>query len=268
MLSIFSIIISPRRILLLLISFICISAVVLFGISIFLCNIFYSSSESLAYAGWLGISIGGIALFIMCVIGLRGTHLVNLELLLTYFWGITVFISAIILAIVSSLNSYVFINIWLEHSWQNVNFNEVREYFCDPRSTALNKCIAPINVGSVTEWCIINYNATDCSSIRAEAVSKAELFAQSLALSIGVVGIINLIVILISIYMCYRIITAPVITQSMNDVINYLLLIPISGCIGVASYLGEYPTLPYYAGLSRLNIALAIAQCVALPLGG
>ena len=259
--------VSPRRLLFLLISVICVSSLVLSSFSIFLTRIFYNEEDLTASSSWLGISIGSISLFLMCIVGLRGTHLVNLDLLLSYFWGITVFISALTLAVVSCFNSYIYIRIWLKHSWQKRSFQTMREYFCMPKETAGNKCIAPINVGSVTEWCMTNYNAMDCQSIRDNAIVAAEHFAQSVTLSLGLIGIINLALILLSIYMCFTILTAPVITQSMNDVINYLLLLPMGGCIGLAVYLSQYSVLPYYSGLSHLNIALAIAQFVALPLG-
>ena len=260
--------ISPRRLLLLLISTIGISSVVLAGFSIFLANIFYENSDNTGSTSWVGISIGAISLFLMCIVGLRGTHLVNLELLLTYFWGITVFISALTLAVVSCFNSYIYVRIWLRHYWQKSSFWRIRELFCKPRDTASNRCLAPIDVGSVTAWCMTNFNnATDCQSIRNNAVAAAQNFAQSITLALGLVGIINLALVLCSVYMCYTILTAPVITQSMNDVINYLLLLPMCGCIGLAVYLGQYSLLPYYSGLSQLNIGLAIAQFVALPLG-
>lgn len=261
-------IISPRRLLFILISVICASSVFIAGFSIFLTKIFNDNDDSSRNAGWLGISIGGISLFLMCVVGLRGTHLVNLDLLLTYFWGITVFISALTLAVVSCFNSYIYVNLWLKHSWQKPSFNKMREYFCIPRDTAHGKCVAPINVGPIIEWCITNFNnATDCEAIRKKAVSAAETFAQSVTLSLGLLGIINLALILLSIYLCFKILTAPVITQSMNDIINYLLVLPMCGCIGLAVYLGQYSVLPYYSGLSRLNTGLAVAQFVALPLG-
>jgi hypothetical protein len=237
------------------------------GMSMFLCKIYYDNEHLNASAGWLGCSIGGVALFLMCIIGLRGTHLVNLELLLTYFWGIAVFISILILVVVSCFNSYLYISIWLKHSWQNGTFDDVRQYFCEPKETYDGKCLAPIDVGDITVWCKKNFDAIDCQSIRDKAVSKALTLAQSLTLAMGLIGVFDLAFILISIYLCFKILTAPVITASMNDVINYLLLLPMCGCLGMAVYLSQLSILPYYSGLSYLNAALVIAQFIALPIG-
>lgn len=63
--------------------------------------------------------------------------------------------------------------------------------------------------------------------------------------------------------------TRSVITESMNDVINYLLVLPICGCAGLAWYLWDwqyYTHLPYWWA-PKLFIALAVGQFVALPTG-
>lgn len=259
--------ISSRRVLLLLISMICASSVMFCGMSMFLCKAFYNIEHSNGSAGWLGCSICGVALFLVCIIGLRGAHLVNLELLLTYFWGMIVFISILIIVVVACFNSYSYISISLHHYWQNKSFDSIRIYFCDPKDTYDGKCKAPIDVGSVTNWCEKNFDATDCQSIRNKAVSTALTLSQSLTLAMGLIGIFDLAFMLISIYLCFKILTAPVITASMNDVINYLLLLPMCGCLGMAIYLGQLSLIPYYSVLSYLNAALAVAQFIALPIG-
>jgi hypothetical protein len=55
----------------------------------------------------------------------------------------------------------------------------------------------------------------------------------------------------------------------MNDIVNYILILPIGGCIGVAIYLADwtsYRNIPY-TWLSNVFIALAVAQGVTLPIG-
>lgn len=75
-------------------------------------------------------------MFSMTIIGLRGTHLVNLELLLTYFWGITVYISGLTLAVVVCLDSYSYLGIWINHEWGEASLRTLREQFCIPSNTA------------------------------------------------------------------------------------------------------------------------------------
>ena len=230
-------------------------------------TIFYNPKELGASAQWLSISVASIALFVMSIVGLRGTYLVNLELLLTYFWGITVFISAFTLAVVACLDSYQSIDIYVRHSWENNLFATMREKFCPP-NTANGKCMAP-PLGNITftQWCIHNYNATDCQGIRDKAIGGAETMLQKLTLSLGLVELATIILIFVSIYMCFKILTGPVITQSMNDIINYLLLLPMAASVGLSWYLFQYQSLLYFAGLAYIFTALAVSQIVALPLG-
>jgi hypothetical protein len=73
----------------------------------------------------------------------------------------------------------------------------------------------------------------------------------------------------VTIYLCFCILTKAVITESMNDVINYLLVLPIAGCTGMAYYMWDwqsYTDLPY-TWSAKLFIAIAVSQAVALPFG-
>jgi hypothetical protein len=49
-------------------------------------------------------------------------------------------------------------------------------------------------------------------------------------------GIFNVLQIGLSMYICTNILTSSVITQSMNDSMNYLLMLPIGGCCGLGVY--------------------------------
>jgi hypothetical protein len=49
-------------------------------------------------------------------------------------------------------------------------------------------------------------------------------------------GIINICQIALSMYICTNILTSSVITKSMNDTINYLLMLPITACAGLGVY--------------------------------
>jgi hypothetical protein len=236
------------------------------GATLFLTVIFYDPHSLGASASWLSISVAGISLLIFATIGLRGTILVNLELLLTYFWGIIVFISALTLAVVASLDAYQFIYLWQQHTWEKPSYLYMREMFCHPKSTSHGKCLAPLTVPNVTSWCVSLFNATDCADIRANAVDRAEKMLQSLTLSLGLVEMATMLFIFMSVYLSYMILTPPVISQSMSDIANYLLILPTAACVGLSFYLSQY-NLPSFAAIAYIFIALAVAQIVALPLG-
>lgn len=258
---------SPRQYLKLSIYGINICALLILSDCLFLTLMFYNPKILGSTASWLSIAVAAIALWVMSIIGLRGSYLVSLELLLSYFWGVSVFISALTLAVVSCLDSYLYMDIWVRHSWEEPVFSWLRSLYCRPQSTASGKCLAPI-VANVTDWCVANFNSTDCSTIRREAVVRTESLLQTLTLSLGLVEIVTIILIFVSIYMCFKILTPPVITQSMNDIINYLLLLPMAACVGLSWYLLQFANQStYFEILAYLFIALAVGQVIALPLG-
>jgi hypothetical protein len=237
----------------------------------------------LFYTGWINwlllVIVGGL-LTVTAVVGMRGAHLVSLELLLSYFWGIIVLIAPLVLGVFAVFNISFYTRIWFQHQWDQPEFLALRKLFCEPSSTAKNKCIAPvfengqydtignISVGTTLAWCLALYNATDCEEIRAAAFSKAVDWGSSLILTNTIIGAFGLCMMVISIYISVEILTHPVITQSMLDMINYLLVIPIASCIGqtvgfwwIRSLDIKYTWVPY------LYMSLALAQIVALPLG-
>ena len=94
-------------------------------------------------------------------------------------------------------------------------------------------------------------------------------WSTQLTLIQAVASVFVLAIILMTIYLCFRILTKAVITESMNDIINYLLLLPIAGCSGMAYYMRDwqyYYGLPYFWS-AKLFLSVAVAQAFALPLG-
>lgn len=246
-----------------------------------------TSSISTGWITWLGMSLVAICLTITSVIGMRGAHKVSLDLLLTYFWGIIVFIAPLLLALFACFNFYFYTRIWFKHQWGTVRFERVRSLFCRPRYTANNKCIAPLNDGTVyyadddyslngysyhnnytTNWCLENYNATDCGYIRDSAIARAVDWGGTVITAQSTVGLVVIFIIGWSMYISYEILTSPVITQSMLDVINFLLILPIAGCIALTFYFWWLQDLALsVTWLPLLFLALALSQVVALPLG-
>jgi len=181
--------------------------------------------------------------------------MVSLDLLLTYFWSIIVFVAPLLLALFACFNFYFYTRIWFKHQWTTSRFARVRSIFCRPRSTADSKCIAPLGDGGsyyadddfylngdstgnnyTTNWCIENYNATDCGEIRDSAIDRAVNWGGKVITAQSTVGLVGIIIIGWSIYTSYEILTSPVITQSMLDVINYLLVLPMAGCVALTIY--------------------------------
>ncbi len=234
----------------------------------------YDETYFTAYTGWLGLSFMGVMLTIVCIIGMRGAHLVSLDLLLTYFWGITVFIGPLMLGIVACMDFYTYMSVWFRHTWELPPFQGLHPLFCvkyangDP--DAIPKCKAPL-VGT-DAWCMREFDgATNCKQIRENAIQEAVLWSENITLIQGIICISDIVLIGWCLFLCYRIMREQVIVKSMNDVINYLLLLPIAACTGMAYYmwwLREFDVEDLqYSLIADIFAYVSGAQFFVLPLG-
>eukprot|EP01041_Mallomonas_annulata_P008571 gene8571-17681_t len=196
------------------------------------------------YFGLIALAIVGLGLALTCVIGMRGAHLVSLELLLIHFWAITVFIAPLVLGVVICFIFLFYMDTWVNHNWDSMSFDKFRSLFCDA-NTANTKCRIPIaSLYNSTAYCLEAYNATDCSQIRTNAQQHFIRWGRGLTFTIAAIGLLNIVEIFGSMYLCYHILTVSVLSQSMNEFINYLLILPVSGCFGLGYYLWhlrQYP---------------------------
>ena len=60
-------------------------------------SLLYDPGFATGWIVWLGLSIVGLCLSITCAIGMRGAHVVSLDMLLSYFWGVIVFIGPLVI---------------------------------------------------------------------------------------------------------------------------------------------------------------------------
>lgn len=203
---------------------------------------------------------------------MRGAYLVSLQILLDYFWASIVIISPLILVLFSCFNYYTSIDIIFKHLWTNDNFSNIRRSSCKPSSTANTLCNIPFYDTSVdiNALCQQAYNSTSCQQIRDHALSAAVSYSGELILAQSLAGVTTIISLIYALFTAYSILTKRVFTQSMNDNINYLLLIPIALCAAMGgycwwmSYLDSSFQFTYYPSMF---VALACAQAVALPFG-
>ena len=116
--------------------------------SLVVCYLFYetANSEETIFYNWLALGIIEVCMSWVCVIGLRGVHLLSFEMLLLYFWvsescrhmgtypniachhancrddGVWMF--------VAGLDFYYFLEIWFRHSWHTSMFSKVIAMAC------------------------------------------------------------------------------------------------------------------------------------------
>ncbi|GMI27916.1 hypothetical protein TrCOL_g6622 [Triparma columacea] len=189
--------------------------------------------------------IGGY-LTIISIMGIRAAHKVNIQMLIWYYWLSLVAIPLLFLFSVISLDFKDLLEGWISHRWDRVEFDFLRRYFCEP-DTWDNKCTAPIKGGpgydTTEEWCISEYNAKDCKAVRDAAEEKFLDFMGTFCNFNGVVGIVNMLLLLMSLKLVERTLTLPVIMSSMLDAINWLLFLPIAFCIAIGFFFNEHDEL-------------------------
>ena len=243
----------------------------------YLSIVMYDDVYFTVWTGWLGLSFLGTTLMIVCIVGMRGAYLVSLDLLLTYFWGIIVFVGPLLLGVVACMDFYTYMTVWFTHQWELPNFWGIHDIFCGKYSSfdetaeqGILKCRAPLQ--GTEAWCIENFDGdTNCSEVRENAIAEAVLWGENLTLVQGIVCIADLVLIGWCLFLCYRIMKEQVIVKSMNDVINYLLLLPIAACAGLSYYmwwLRDYDVDNLqYSWIAEGFAYIAGMQAIALPLG-
>ena len=120
---------------------ICFTAVAAFAFLI--SALFYQSakaqnSQDTIFINWFAFGLVGISMTAICIIGMRGAHLVSFELLLVYFWGITMLIGPLVMAAVAGFDFYLFIGIWFSKYWESASFTQVSTPF-----TSYSSILAP-----------------------------------------------------------------------------------------------------------------------------
>lgn len=108
-------------------------------------DLFLVHSQCAGWIMWMGMAVVSLCIASVSIIGLRGAHMVSLDLILTYFWGVIIFVAPLLLALFACFNFFWYTKIWFRHQWSTITFSRVRDLFCVPRDTADNKCIAPLS---------------------------------------------------------------------------------------------------------------------------
>lgn len=228
---------SPRKLLFATCLLMFLSSLFMSGFNLWLCYFFYDNTFSYSWVNFLGLAILGALLGMICLLGMRGAHIVTLDYLLLYFWFTVVLVAPLAYGTVVAFDFIVYMKIWFLHSWTLPAFAKLRNLFCAD-NTAKTLCVSPVQGGkfynATIYWCLDTYHATNCEKVRNDAIKSALKWGTLSMLAEGIVCLSNIGLILISLYYCVKILTPAVITQSMNDIMNFLLIIPIVACALVA----------------------------------
>lgn len=116
--------------------------------------------------------------------------------------------------------------------WLRAELSWFRSYFC-PVGTANSLCKVPIGGGadfsSEMDWCIYNYNATNCGEIRNNAQTDMEVTLLTYYGALGGWGCILLFLMLLMMNSLERIISKPIVQKSRETNVPAWLTLPTLG---------------------------------------
>jgi len=116
-------------------------------------------------------------IFLSAVLTLRVIRDVNLGGAIRYLWVLLWMLPISICLIIQLFDYFKVTNVWVRHWWRDPALAWFRREFCAP-DTYNTLCavpiITPFSNTTETEWCMQNYNATNCSDIRDKAQSDAD----------------------------------------------------------------------------------------------
>ena len=92
---------------------------------------------------WTALLLVCCSEIIVCFVGLRGSYLVSLDILINYFWGVSVLIVPLCITIYGSYNYLENAQLYAEHQWTHDSFDNARKIFCDPPDTYKTECMVP-----------------------------------------------------------------------------------------------------------------------------
>lgn len=212
--------------------FILISCSIVLLISIYFCKLFNDSLQrfsALIYTNWMAMLLLALLSVVISIVGFFGGRKIRLELMFWNFWGMLVLLGPLLGLGAAALFTNMLLRLASRHQWGHANFSGLRRRFCQP-GTFDNKCMPPISVANepskLSEWCQLEFQSTDCASIFMAAFSDACEYLDSLTNLTGALAISAVFFMGVCMMACVRIITVPVMMQSLVALIHFIQLIP------------------------------------------
>jgi hypothetical protein len=125
---------------------------------------------------WLGLC--GFIMFVSSILASRMIRNVNLIGAIRYLWTILWVFPFMVFFVIGLFDYFRVSEVWIKFWWRDKTMAAFRESFCDPSETANTLCAVPVyaNPQNETQWCIDNYQATNCTAIRDAAQKGMERF--------------------------------------------------------------------------------------------
>jgi len=124
-------------------------------------------------------------------------------------------------------------NVWIIHWWREPIMAWFRRRYCVP-GTYTTLCTVPQSTNE-TEWCLVNYNATNCAALRDEAQYKTNVAILIVFYLTAICCIFLLVMISLALHTLERIMTKPIVAKQRKNAIPYLVTLPMLGCFGLGA---------------------------------
>lgn len=197
-----------------------------------------SEADDALYVTSIALAVLGLLLALCASMGITASHKVSLQMLVMYFWSNVLLLAPFLLFALFCFDFQPFYRAWIRHRWDSGTLRHLRRMFCprlDGRETYNKECAAPLyggfNYSSTAEWCEATLNSTECSWVQNKALDDCFNFASMLFDFIGATATVDILLCLVCLKLTYHIVTTSVIFKSMNDLINYMMVLPATGTI-------------------------------------
>lgn len=187
-----------------------------------------------------------VGLFIFCtmIITIPKIKRVNLDAAIRFMWILYWVLPLQILFVIALFDYHKVTDVWIKHWWSAPSMAWFREFCCE-KGTANTKCAVPVsggeNFADSTEWCIANYNATDCDEIRDAATNVMESRSYFFIYTNSILGAVLIILLLLALGLLEGIISTPIVQRSKESNISLWLTVPIVGCFAGGAALSYTP---------------------------
>jgi len=148
--------------------------------------------------------------------------------------------------------------VWIKHSWSTPAMALYRMQYCQ-QGTHNSRCVVPIGGGesrTEEEWCLDNFNMTDCTQIRDSAQEGMLIYANAFFSSFGVICLLLMMLLWLTRIVLTDIISTPIIERNRKSNITFWLAFPIILSFTVAGILFSSP--PFHPDYAVSGMAVQI----------
>ncbi|CAB9507151.1 expressed unknown protein [Seminavis robusta] len=212
----------------------------------------------------------GTVIFITNLVTLKVIQVVNLVGAIRYLWVLLYLIPFQVFFVASLFDFYGVTHVWVKHWWRVPSMAWFRETYCEP-GTAGTLCMVPgcgqeATSCNETEWCLVNYQATNCTAIRDAAQLEVEDLMNFYYNGNLAWGFILIAILLLIVNTLERIISRPMVQKSRESNVPAWLSLPFMGCSVVGAVFRYSPSsvLSVQAGSTYSWVGSAYMTCGVL----